>query len=337
MLLAGDIGGTNTRLALYSDDASRVVREDSLSSPSFGSLEDAVRAFLGPRPPRISTATFGIAGPVIGGRVKTTNLPWLVDQDALSRRLDIPHVRLLNDLVSIAFGAVAAPKRALVRLQGGPPKRDKGSTLAAIAAGTGLGEAALVWDGDRFVACGSEGSHGDFAPRSRLEWELFEFLAKRFKGHVSYERVLSGPGLGNVYDFFREVKRRREPAELARIIDQAADRNRAIAELGLRGKSRACMETLDVFVGVYGAEAGNVALRFLATGGVFIAGGIAASLSPLLAKGPFLEAFRDKGRLSPLLEKVPIVIVLDSKIGLWGAARHASLLRAEVQRHARSA
>jgi glucokinase len=328
MLLAGDIGGTHTRLAIYGDGAKRLVREDSLPSPSFGSLEDAVRAFLGPRPPRISTATFGIAGPVLGGAVKTTNLPWLVDEKALSRRLGIPRVRLLNDLVAVAFGAVAAPKNALVRLQGGPARPRRGATLAAIAAGTGLGEAALVWDGERHIACGSEGSHGDFAPRTKLEWELFEFLAKRVKGRVSYERILSGPGIGGVYDFFRQAKRIREPAHLARIIDSAPDRNRAIAELGLRGKSRACKETLDVFIGIYGAEAGNVALRFLATGGVFVAGGIAASLSSLLARGPFLEAFRDKGRLRPLLEKVPVAIVLDPNIGLRGAARHAATLGA---------
>jgi glucokinase len=328
MLLAGDIGGTHTRLALYDDDAKRVVREDSLSSHAFAGLEDAVRAFLGPRPPRIAAAAFGIAGPVVGGRVKTTNIPWRVDEQAVARRLGIPRVRLINDLVAMALGAVAAPRKALVRLQGGPARRDRGATIAAIAAGTGLGEAALVWDGERLIPCGSEGSHGDFAPRNTLEWELFEFLAKRVSGRVSYERILSGPGLGNVYDFFREAKRIREPAELARTIAAAADRNRAIAELGLQGKSRACKDALDLFIRIYGAEAGNVALRFLATGGVFVAGGIAASLSRLLVKGPFLEAFHDKGRLRPLLEKMSVAIVLDPNIGLWGAARHAAALRA---------
>jgi len=327
MLLAGDIGGTNTRLALYADDAKRVMREDSLPSPSFGSLEEAVRAFLGPRPPRIAAATFGIAGPVIGGHVKTTNLPWIVDERALSRRLHIPRVRLVNDLVSIAFGAAAAPKSALMLLQGSPPRRDKRETIAAIAAGTGLGEAALVWDGEHLVPCGSEGAHGDFAPRNKLEWELFEFLAKRVQGRVSYERVLSGPGLSNAYDFFREVKRMREPAALARALDAAPDRNPLITEFGLGGKSRPCEAALDIFTSVYGAETGNLALRFISTGGVFVAGGIAASLSRHLARGPFLEAFRDKGRLRPLLEKMPVSIVLDPKIGLWGAAQHAAALR----------
>ncbi len=326
MLLAGDIGGTHTRLALYGDDAKRVIRQDSLPSHSFGALEEAVRAFLGQRPPRIRAATLGIAGPVIGGRVKTTNLPWLVDEQVLSRRLGIPRVRLLNDLVTIAFGASAAPKSALVQLQGSPPRREKGGTLAVIAAGTGLGEAALIRDGERFVPCGSEGSHGDFAPRNKLEWELFEFLSRRFKGHVSYERVVSGPGLGNVYDFFRERKRMREPADRARALDGAEDRNRLIAQLGLTGKSRACKAALDLFTTVYGAEAGNLALRFLSTGGLFLAGSISASLSRLLADGPFLGAFRDKGRLGPLLEKVPIAIVLDPNIGLLGAARHAARL-----------
>jgi len=189
MLLAGDIGGTNTRLALYDDDGKRAVREDALPSGSFGSLEAAVTAFLGApatkaaaRAPRIKAAVFGIAGPVVGGRVKTTNLPipWVIDERALSRRLGVPLVRLVNDLVAIAFGASAATSRKLARLQGPPPS--KGATLAVLAAGTGLGEAALVWDGARFVPCGTEGGHSDFAPRSDIEWELCEYLARLFGG-----------------------------------------------------------------------------------------------------------------------------------------------------------
>jgi glucokinase len=334
MLLAGDIGGTHTRLALYDFPPNSPaqllrrppVRADALSSRAFSSLEAAVQAFLGPRPPRIEAAAFGIAGPVVDGRVKTTNLPWLVDERTLSRRLRIPTVRIINDLVAIAFGAAAAPKSKLVWLQGSSSPIAKKATLAVLAAGTGLGEAALVWDGARLVPCGTEGGHSDFAPRSKIEWELFEFLSRRVKGRVSYERILSGPGLGNVYDFLRQAKKKKESVAAAAGMTHFADRNMAITELGLSGKSPVCREALELFLGVYGAEAGNLALNVLATGGVFVAGGIAASLLPLLRKGTFLEAFRDKGRLRPLLEKVPIAVVLDSNIGLFGAIRFAATL-----------
>jgi glucokinase len=324
MLLAGDIGGTNTRLALV-DLAGRTVREQALPSRSFATFEAAAREFLGERPPRISAAAFGIAGPVVAGSVKTTNLPWHLDERTLSRRLGIPRVRLLNDLVSIGLGAAFAPPRKLARLRGSAPKR-RGGAVAVIAAGTGLGEAGLVWDGKTLVPCGSEGGHGDFAPRSRIEWELHEFLARRLGGHVSYERVVSGPGLGNVYDFLREAKKLRETAGAAQALAEAPDRNRRIAELGLGKKSPVCARALEIFLGVYGAESGNLALRFLATGGVFIAGGIAATLLSRLRKGPFLPAFLDKGRFRPLLAKVPIHVVLDSNIGLAGAARFAAAL-----------
>jgi glucokinase len=333
MLLAGDIGGTNTRLALYdvppkTSQLSRQppVREDVLSSRAFPSLEAAVRAFLGAHSPRIDAAAFGIAGPVVDGRVKTTNLPWQVDERAVSRRLRIPKVKIINDLVAIAFGAISAPRSKLVRLQGSSSPVTKKATVAVLAAGTGLGEAALVWDGARLVPCGSEGGHSDFGPRSGIEWDLFEFLSRRVKGRVSYERILSGPGLGNVYDFLREGKKRKESAAAAKVIAESADRNVAITTLGLSGESRVCKEALELFLGVYGAEAGNLALRFLATGGVFVAGGIAASLAPLLEKGSFLEAFRDKGRLRPLLEKVPVMVLLDSNIGLFGATQFAATL-----------
>jgi glucokinase len=324
MLLAGDIGGTNTRLALC-EDRGRTVREAALPSRSFSTFEAAVREFLGPKPPKIAAAAFGIAGPVLGGAVTTTNLPWKLDERTLARRLSIPRVRLMNDLVGIAYGAAGAPARRLARLQGGPP-RPKGAAVAVIAAGTGLGEAGLAWDGAALVPCGSEGGHGDFAPRSRLEWELLEFLSARFGGHVSYERVVSGPGLGNVYDFLREAKKAREPAEIGRSLARSPDRNRKIAELGLSGESATCRRALDLFLGVYGAEAGNLALRFLATGGLFVAGGIAASLLPLLRGGTFLEAFLDKGRFRALLERVPVAVVLDPNIGLAGARRYAASL-----------
>jgi glucokinase len=326
MLLAGDIGGTNTRLALFEEGRSKAIREAALPSASFGSLEAAVKTFLGPKVHRIAAATFGIAGPVVGGRVKTTNLPWVVDEKVVARRLRSPRVRLLNDLVAIAYGASVAPKSKLAVLQGGSSPRSKGATLAVIAAGTGLGEAALVWDSARFVPCGSEGGHCDFAPRSTLEWELREYLSKKLKGRVSYERVVSGPGLGHVYDFFVDVKKVDETRLNREALAEAPDRNRLIAELGIKAKSPVAKKALEVFLGIYGAEAGNLALKFLSTGGIFIAGGIAASLLPLLKSGPFLQAFQDKGRFRPLLQKMPLAVILDSNIGLAGSAHYAATL-----------
>jgi glucokinase len=326
MLLVGDIGGTNTRLALFTDDAKDLVREEVLPSRAHHSLSSAIDAFLGPRTtkrPKLRAATFGIAGPVVAGRVKTTNLPWLVDARVLARQLAVPRVTLLNDLVALALGAVAAKKKDLHPLRGTKPPRASGGTVVVIAAGTGLGEAALVWDGERLVPCGTEGGHADFAPRTRMEWELHEFIAKRVGGRVSYERVLSGPGIGTVYDFFREARRVSESRAVERLLASAQDRNAAITQLGAAHESKACAQALSLFAGAYGAEAGNLALKFLAVGGVFLAGKIASSIVPALEES-FVPAFLDKGRFKPLLEKVPVAIVKSSSIGLYGSARHAA-------------
>jgi glucokinase len=331
MLLTGDIGGTNTRLALFSDDARELVRDAVFPSASHRSLGAAIDAFLGAGSsrarsrPRLKGATFGIAGPVLNGRVKATNLPWTLDERALARKLGLRRVTLINDLVALALGAVAARKKDLHVLQGARPPRAAGGTVVVIAAGTGLGEAALVWDGARLVPCGTEGGHTDFAPRAEEEWELREFVARRIHGRVSYERVLSGPGLGTIYDFFRDVKRVPEPPSVTSALAIASDRNAAIAEIGGsgRGESEACTRALDLFASLYGAEAGNLALKYLAVGGVFVAGNIAARLLPTLERR-FVPAFVDKGRFGPLLARVPVAVVKSSSIGLHGSARHAA-------------
>ena len=275
------------------------------------------------RVPRLRGATFGIAGPVLNGRVKATNLPWLIDERTLARQLRLPRVTLLNDLVALALGAVAAKKKDLHLLRGARAPRPTGGTLVILAAGTGLGEAALVWDGARLVPCGTEGGHADFAPRTALEWELCGFVAGRVGGRVSYERVVSGPGLGTVYDFFRERRRVAEPPEVAKALADAPDRNAAIAALGAANKSEACALAIELFASVYGAEAGNLALKFLAVGGVFVAGKIASTLVPTLEKH-FVPAYLDKGRFAPLLATLPVAIVKSSSIGLYGSARHAA-------------
>ena len=321
MLLIGDIGGTHARLALLTSQGQRV-RGDVLDSRKFSSLDVAVQEFLGNPTVRVGTAVFGIAGPVVHGRCTATNLPWVVDARVLSRKLGIRHVTLLNDLVALSLGALGvAPKKLHVLGGAGAPKK-KGANVAVIAAGTGLGEAFLVWDGARFVPCGTEGGHADLAPRDDLEVELFQFLRARF-GHVSWERVLSGGGMGNLYDFFRQAKNIDESTESARFIEAAADRNAAITELGMSGRSEAASRAVDLFASLYGAEAGNLALKSLAIGGVFVCGNIAVRLLKAIDRGGFHRAFVDKGRFTPLLERIPVAIVLDSEVGLTGAARVA--------------
>jgi len=323
VFIVGDIGGTRARLSLLGPTG-RTVRHAVLESRKYPSLETAVRAFLDEASPgqKIKAAAFGIAGPVVNGRCAATNLPWVVDERVLSRKLAIKRVTLLNDLVALSLGTLGLP-RAKLHLLGdaGPPKK-KGGNVAVLAAGTGLGEAVLVWDGERFLPGATEGGHTDFAPRDEVEVELLQFLRSRF-GHVSYERILSGAGLGNVYDFFRQTKGIEEPSANAQSIETAVDRNAAIAEFGIGGKSETAARAVDLFAAVYGAEAGNLALKTMAIGGVYVCGNIAAHMLSVFDRGGFRRAFADKGRFTPFMEKIPVAVVLDNDVGLAGAARVA--------------
>ncbi len=324
MILVGDIGGTHARLSLLTP-AGKTVRTDALESRRFPSLEAAVRAFLeagGARAPKVDAAAFGVAGPVVDGCVAATNLPWVVDAEQFSKKLSIKRVVLLNDLVALALGSLEVADSQLHAVgDAGLPKRH-GANVAVLAAGTGLGEAILVWDGARFVPSGTEGGHADFAPGNDVEVELLQFLRARF-GHVSWERILSGAGLGNVYDFFRLAKGLEETEENARIIAAALDRNAAVSSLGLSGRSEPAARALDLFATVYGAEAGNLALKSLAVGGVYVCGNIASSILPVINRGGMRRAFVAKGRFAPLMEKIPLAVVLDNEVGLAGAARVA--------------
>jgi glucokinase len=321
VLLIGDIGGTHARLSLL-DPKGKRVRQKVFESRKYPSLEIVVREFLGKPAPRVTVAAFGIAGPVVNGRCTATNLPWVVDSRVLARKIGIRKVTLLNDLVALSLGALSVPPRRL-HLMGtaGPPKK-KGANIAVIAAGTGLGEAILVWDGERFVPTATEGGHADLAPRDDLEVELLQFLRARF-GHVSWERVLSGDGLGSLYDFFRQARSVAESVDNARHVDEASDRNAAIAELGLSGRSAPAESALNLFASLYGAEAGNLALKCLAVGGVFVCGNIAARMLSVLDRGAFHRAFVDKGRFATIMERIPVAVVLDGDVGLAGAARVA--------------
>jgi glucokinase len=322
VILAGDIGGTNARLSLLNAGSAKPERTAVYESRKYPSLEAVLREFLGVKPPAITAATFGIAGPVVKNRCVATNLPWTIDGKSLARRLPLGHVTLINDLVALGLGALTVPRSKLVALNGGTLPARSGANVAVIAAGTGLGEAQLLWADDRFLANGTEGGHSDFAARDAVEDELLRFLRTRF-GHVSYERVLSGPGLGNLYDFFRDARGVKETARIEAAIASAPDRNAAIAAHGVKKTSKPAAQAVALFASLYGAEAGNLALKTMAMGGVFVAGNIAAALLPLLQQR-FAKAFVDKGRFRPLLEQIPVAVVLDTHVGLRGSAWHAA-------------
>lgn len=321
MILAGDIGGTHSRLALFGEDAGRLrlKREMIFFSRDHDGLAQIVNIFLREEAATVKTACFGIAGPVLQGRVSASNLAWIVDAQELSRQAGIATVRLVNDLEAHAAGIEDMEAADLVSLNSAAPGE---GNAALIAAGTGLGEAGMYWNGSRRCAFAGEGGHADFAPRNDLEIALHQYLMKKF-GHVSCERVLSGPGLQNIYDFLRDSGMEQEPEWLQAELLQAANPVAVISQYGLRETPPICARTLDVFVGAYGSEAGNLALKLLATGGVYVSGGIAAKILPRLRGPDFLEAFAAKGRMQPMLEKIPIKVVINDKVGLFGAARCA--------------
>lgn len=322
-ILVGDIGGTNTRLRLTDVTGRRVVAERVYPSRDFASFEDVARPFLAKSDaPHPSAAVVGIAGPVANGRAKVTNLPWVLDERALAKHLKIDRFVLRNDLVVVARGCLAARGDALMPITERAPS-PKGKSCAVLAAGTGLGEAKLLWDGERHLAFATEGGHGDFAPQSPLEIELWHFLKERYPDHVSYERVISGDGLGALFDFFA-ARGGREPASVrAKLLEP--DRNAAIAELGLAGAHRPAARAVDLFATIYGAEAGNMALRELAFGGVFLAGNIAKHIVSA-RRELFLQAFLRKGRFAELLSGVPVAIVTDPFVGVRGATAIAKEL-----------
>jgi glucokinase len=321
VILAGDVGGTNTRLAWFDTTGSplapRIVR--TYPSGAHRSLEEIVARFLDEAPGRPRHACFGVAGPVTGGRVEAVNLPWAVDARVVARQLDVPAVLVVNDLEANAWGIPALPPGDFAVLQAGRPVAS--GNAAVISAGTGLGEAGLVWDGRRLHPFASEGGHADWAPQDDLQLELWRFLAAEF-GHVSVERVLSGPGLHNIYRFLREARGLAEPAWLADALRKGPPAP-VISRAGLEGRAEICVRALELFVAIYGAEAGNLALRVLASAGVYLGGGIAPRILPALERPVFLDAFRAKGRLRPLVEAMPVRVVLNDQAALVGAARRA--------------
>ncbi|MFO0744542.1 MAG: glucokinase [Myxococcota bacterium] len=325
MMLAGDIGGTKTVLAIFQRDAAAgglvATREARYPSGSYASLDDIVRAFLADGPERPTAACFGVAGPVADGKAKITNLPWVIDASAMAAAFGFAEVRLLNDLQAAAYGALQLGPDQLAVLQPGTPGAAPGN-VAVVAPGTGLGEAILFWDGTRYHALPSEGGHTDFAPQTDREVRLLIYLRQRLGGHVSWERILSGAGLGHLYDFLRDVERMDEPPALAARL-AAGDRNAAISAAGLAKAFPICAEALSMFARLLGAEAGNLALKCFATGGIVIAGGIPAKILPALQDdGAFRAGLTDKGRFSGWVGSLAVRVALDPRAPLIGAAHH---------------
>ncbi len=330
MILAGDVGGTKVHLALYSFSEGQLqhVHDKRFPARQYAGLEAVVRAFLDENGnPEITSACFGVPGPVRNGRLKLTNLPWLLDARELAHDLNIDHLFLINDLEANGYGIPELTRDQVLTLA--PGDTSALGHRGLLSAGTGLGEAVLMWNGKHHVPVASEGGHCDFAPRNELEIDLLRYLQKTLGGRVSYERVISGLGLKNVYGFLRDEKKLPESPELRdRMV--AEDPNAVIGELGEAGKDELCAQTLDIFVAVYGAEAGNLALKVLATGGIFVGGGIAPKILTKMQDGTFLRAFTDKGRLSELLVQTPVHIILESRAALMGAAAYAEARAAEI-------
>jgi glucokinase len=321
MILAGDIGGTNARLAYFQPQNGhlRLVSERVFPSRDYSELGEIVSKFLQGAAIPPDMACFGIAGPVRNGRVETSNLPWVIEQSRLAKQIHLPATLLINDLEANAWGIGGLSPNDLIPLNRVPPSV---GNQAVIAPGTGLGEAGLYWDGSQHQVFASEGGHADFAPRGNLQVELLQYLETRY-GHVSYERVLSGPGLINVYEFLRGKGYGDEPAGFAAQLEHE-DAAAAISCAALDGTNRLAEQALDLWISVYGAEAGNLALKAMATGGIFLSGGISPKILPKLTGPLFMRAFLEKGRLRPLLESIPVQVITDDKAGLLGAARCAA-------------
>ena len=323
MILAGDVGGTKTNLARFEPrggDPGPPLSAESLPSGRYRSLEDLIDDYSSRHPGRCDAACFGIAGAVVDGAVRLTNLPWSVDSTALARKLGLERVHLMNDLSATGYGIPGLQDSELAELQPGTPAEDGNAGI--IAAGTGLGESILVRVGRDLIPVPSEGGHADFAPRTDAELRVLQVLRARH-GRVSYERVLSGPGLAAVAELVHEE--RRETAAWRRHLEAASEGGLAgeISRVGIDSSCQSCGEALRLFVGVYGAEAGNMALRAVARGGIYLGGGIAPKILPALKEGAFIEAFRDKEHLRPLLATIPVWVILNEQAALLGAARYA--------------
>jgi glucokinase len=319
MLLAGDVGATKTRLCIFSPERGPrlPIAEATFMSRRYPDMETLVGEFLEQTGMAANRACFGVAGPVVGGTAKLTNLPWVIDERQLCAALGLSSVVLLNDLTAAAHAIPFLKPAELHTINQGQPVQR--GNMAVIAPGTGLGEAFITWESSRYRGHPSEGGHADFAPNDPLEVELLLKLQEQF-GHVSYENVCSGRGLPNIYHFLKEKRYDSEPSWLAEKLTGTDDPVPVIVDAALNQASpcKLCVEALNIFVSVLGAEAGNLALKVLATGGVYLTGGIPPRILPFLNKGRFMKAFRYKGRMSDLVAQMPVYVVLNSRVALLG-------------------
>lgn len=342
MILAGDVGGTKVDLALYKFASGQLtlVREQRYAARLFPGLKEIVEQFLQEcgvaqsRCAEISAACFGVPGPVRQERLKLTNLAWELDGPRLEVELKIDPIYLINDLEANAYGIPELTPEQIFTLSEGNPGATGNRGL--ISAGTGLGEALLIWNGHIHLPIASEGGHADFAPRTADEIELLRYLQRKFNGRVSCERVISGMGLTSLYAFCRDVKKMDEPAWLKERM-RAEDPNAVIGEVGQTGASELCSTALEMFVSAYGAEAGNLSLKTLALGGMYVGGGIVPKILTKMKEGAFMRSFVDKGRLSELLQQTPVRIILESRAALMGAAAYAEARAAESSGHSERA
>lgn len=321
MILAGDIGGTKSMLALFAPggDPRDPRSEQNLPSRDYKALEDVLKDFLETTKEPVTLACFGIPGPVVEGRSETPNIPWVVDARELGRVVRA-EVILLNDLEAIGYGIPTLRPHEFFTLSEGQPHPQGNGAL--IAPGTGLGEAILFWDGRTHRPSASEGGHASFAPQNALEITFLRHLMREFD-HVSNDRVVTGSGLKRIYDFLKETQYASEPEWLAEELARAEDPAAVISRVALAGKAELCVKALDVWASAFGTEAGNLALKALATAGVYLGGGIVPKILPKLKDGTFLTAFQKKGRLSTVVGHMPVRVILNPKVGLYGAARFA--------------
>jgi glucokinase len=328
MILAGDIGATRTRLAAFQTERNKLelVVQKTFKSQQHDGLQEIVSAFVKTEGIPVHSAGFGVAGPVRAGRSKISNLPWTIDSQELAAQLRLGSVGLINDLEAYAYGIDALESKDFVTLSEGLGEDAEGNRVV-IAARTGLGVAGLYWDGFRHHPFPCEGGHADFAPKNDLEAELAQYMHKKHD-HVSCERILSGPGLKNIYDFLRDAGKADEPSWLQKEMSEAPDPPALISQLALEHKAAICDQALDIFVGVYASATGNCALNFMATGGVFIGGNIAAKIVPRMQDPMFMNSFLNKGRMRALLADMPVKIVLNDDAGIIGAAQYTLIQRA---------
>jgi glucokinase len=320
-VLAGDVGGTKTLLAFVEPDGDgvRLLRERRFDSPGHAGLAPIVSEFLSEAGTSAAAACFGVPGAVVDGSCTTPNLPWVIDERELAAATGIGRVRLVNDFAAAALGVLAIGHGSLSTLQAGTPVEH--GAKAVLGAGTGLGQALLVWDGRRYSVVPTESGHADFAPQGELQRELQRYLEVGHGGRVSVERVVSGPGLARIYAFLVAQGTPTTP-EVEEAMS-SEDPGAVVSHFGMAGADEACAQALDLFVAAYGAEAGNLALRSLPRGGLYIAGGVAPKIRPRLEDGAFMAAFRRKGRMTKLMESFPVHLVLDARLGLLGAGLEA--------------